>query len=104
MSNESNESIERVYELTRTLVAALEAGDVSLAADLSDERSPLLMSLSRDQAQTDQDLAMIREIVEMNATIMDMASTARDTISATFNQAQQRVSAAHQYVVAGQLR
>lgn len=100
----SNESIARAYELTRTLVAALEAGDVALAADLSDERSPLVMSLARDQAHTDEDFAMIREIVDMNATIMDMASTTRDAISATFNQAQQRVSAAHQYVVAGQLR
>jgi hypothetical protein len=100
----SDESITRVYELTRTLVAALEAGDLSLAADLSDERSPLVMSLSRDQAQTDEDLTMIREIVAMDATIMGMASTARDAISSTFNQAQQRVSAAHQYVVAGQLR
>ena len=100
----SNESIARVYELTRTLVAALEAGDVTLAADLCDERSPLLMSISRDQAQTDEDLAMIREIVAMNTAIMDKASTARDAISTAFNQAQQRVSAAHQYAVAGQLR
>lgn len=98
----SNETISRAYELTRTLVAALDAGDIGFAADLAEARSPLLMSLVREQ--TDEDLAMIREIVAMNETIMAKASTARDAIATTFNDARQRVSAARQYLAAGQLR
>ena len=54
----SNETLTRAYELTRTLVAALDAGDYCVAADLADERSPLLMSLGREQSDTG--LAMIR--------------------------------------------
>ena len=60
----SNESLTRAYELTRTLVAALDAGDFAFAADLAEERSPLLMSLEREQ--TDEDLALIREIMALN--------------------------------------
>ncbi|MGN6232121.1 MAG: flagellar protein FliT [Trinickia sp.] len=98
----SNESLTRAYELTRTLVAALDAGDFAFAADLAEERSPLLMSLEREQ--TDDDLTMIREIIAMNAAIVDKASAARDAVAATQNAAQQRVSAARQYLSTGQMR
>jgi hypothetical protein len=98
----SNASLTRAYELTRTLVAALDAGDFAFAADLAEERSPLLMSLEREQ--TDEDLAMIREIMAMNASIVDKAAAARDAVAATQNAAQQRVSAARQYLSTGQMR
>ncbi|RDU98384.1 flagellar protein FliT [Trinickia dinghuensis] len=98
----SNESLARAYELTRTLVAALDAGDFAFAADLAEERSPLLMSLQRDQ--TDEDLATIREIMAMNASIVDRASAARDAVAATHTNARERVSAARQYLAAGQMR
>lgn len=98
----SNESLARAYELTRTLVAALDAGDFAFAADLATERSPLLMSLQPEQ--TDEDLAKIHEIMAMNASIVDKASAARDAVAATHNDAQQRVSAARQYLSTGQLR
>ncbi|WP_206950690.1 flagellar protein FliT [Trinickia acidisoli] len=97
-----NESLSRAYELTRTLVAALDAGDFGFAADLAEERSPLIMSLTAEQ--TDEALVMIHEIRDMNATIMQKASAARDAISARFSEAQRRVSAARQYQTAGQLR
>jgi hypothetical protein len=98
----SNASLTRAYELTRTLVAALDAGDFAFAADLAEERSPLLMSLEREQ--TDEDLAMIREIMAMNASIVDKAAAARDAVAATHNEARQRVSAARQYLSTGQMR
>ena len=98
----SNESLSRAYELTRTLVAALDAGDFAFAADVAEERSPLLMSLRREQ--TDEDLATIREIMAMNASIVDRASAARDAVVATHSDARERVSAARQYLVAGQMR
>jgi hypothetical protein len=98
----SNESLTRAYELTRTLVAALDAGDFAFAADLAEARSPLLMSL--EQQQTDEDLATIREIMAMNSSIMEKASAARDAVAASHSDAQQRVSAARQYLSAGQMR
>ena len=98
----SNESVTRAHELTRTLLAALDAGDFAFAADLADQRSPLLMSIEREQ--TDADLALIREIIAMNATIMNKASTARDAVADHHGEARQRVSAAQQYLAAGQMR
>lgn len=98
----SNESLTRAYELTRTLVAALDAGDFAFAADLAEERSPLLMSLEREQ--TDEDLSLIREIMAMNESIAGKASAARDAIVASHTDARQRVSAARQYLATGQIR
>jgi hypothetical protein len=98
----SNESLSRAYEMTRTLVAALDAGDFAFAADLAEERSPLLMSLEREQ--TDEALAMIREIMAMNESIVDKASAARDAVAANHTDARQRVSAAREYLTAGQMR
>lgn len=98
----SNESLTRAYELTRTLVAALDAGDFAFAADLAEERSPLLMSLEREQ--TDEDLVLIREIMAMNESIAGKASAAREAIVASHSDARQRVSAARQYLSTGQMR
>lgn len=98
----SNETLTRAYELTRTLAAALDAGDFRVAADLADERSPLLMSLGREQS--DEALTMIRDIMAMNATIMDKAAAARNAISGQYNDAQRRVAAAGQYLATEQLR
>lgn len=98
----SNETLTRAYELTSTLVAALDAGDYRLAADLADERSPLLMSLAPEQS--DAGLAMIRDIMAMNATITDKAAAARNAISSRYNDAQRRVSAVGQYLATEQLR
>jgi flagellar protein FliT len=89
----SNESLERAYELTRTLVAALDAGDFAFAADLAVERE-----------QTDEDLSLIREIMAMNESIAGKASAARDAIVASHTDARQRVSAARQYLATGQIR
>lgn len=98
----SNESLARAYELTRTLVAALDAGDFAFAADLAEQRSPLLMTLEREQ--TDEDLALIRQIMAMNTSIASKASAARDTLVASHSDARQRVSAARQYLSGGQIR
>ena len=98
----SNESLTRAYELTRTLLAALDAGDFAFAADLAEQRTPLLMSLQREQ--TDDDMATIREIMAMNEAIVGKASAARDAVAATHIDAQQRVTAARQYLSTGQMR
>lgn len=89
------DSLTRAYELTRTLAAAMEAGDLQFAADLSDERSPLLMALTQDQ--TDDALAVIREIQALNATIMEKAHEAHDAATIRFSAAKQRIAAAGMY-------
>lgn len=98
----SNETLTRAYELTRTLVAALDAGDYRFASDLADQRSPLLMSLAPQQS--DEGLAIIREIMAMNATIVDKAAIARNAILTGYHDAQRRVAAAGQYLATEQLR
>jgi flagellar protein FliT len=76
-----HESLARVYELTRTLVAALDAGDWQLAADISKERAPLL-----------------------NAQIIDKAREARDASAARYSEARRRIDAAQQYRTTQRLR
>ncbi|HEV3104168.1 MAG TPA: flagellar protein FliT [Trinickia sp.] len=98
----SQESLTRAYELTRTLVVALEAGDLELAADLSNERAPLLMALTSNQ--TDEALAMIREILALNATIIDKAHAAREALTVEFDAAKRRIAAAGMYETTEKLR
>jgi flagellar protein FliT len=89
------ESLTRAYELTRTLLAAIEAGDWQFAGDISKERSPLLMSLGPDQS--DEGLAIIREIQAMNAVIIEKARQARDACAARFTDGRRRIDAARLY-------
>ncbi len=98
----SHESLARAYELSRTLVAALEAGDWQFAADLSKERSPLLMSLSADQ--TEEGIAMVREIQAMNAIIIEKAREARDMCTSRFSEARRGIEGARLYRKTQRLR
>lgn len=95
-------SLTRAYELTRTLVVAVEAGDWQLASDLVAERSPLIMALGRDQ--DDESLAAIRSIQEMDASVMGRAHNAHAAMSSEFADAKQRIAAAGFYQTTGQLR
>ncbi|CAN7155052.1 flagellar protein FliT [Trinickia sp. LjRoot230] len=98
----SSESLSRAYELTRTLVAAVEAGDWQFASDLADERSPLIMAL--EATQTDEALATIRAIQAMDATITLQARDIHEAMANEFNHANQKISAASFYQSTGQLR
>lgn len=98
----SQEALARAYELSQTLVAALEAGDWQFAADVSKERAPLLMSLTADQGE--EGLAMIREIQAMNAVIIEKAREARDMCSSRFSEARRGIDAARLYRKTQRLR
>jgi predicted transcriptional regulator len=98
----SQASLARVYELSQALVAALEAGDWQSAADVSKERAPLLMSLTADQSE--EGLAMIREIQAMNAVIIGKAREARDICSSRFSEARRGLEAARLYRKTQRLR
>jgi len=97
-----SESLARAYELTRTLVVAVESGDWQLASDLVEERSPLIMALGRDQ--DDEALAAIRAIQAMDDSIMGRAHSAHAAMSTEFADAKQRIAAAGFYQTTGQLR
>jgi hypothetical protein len=97
-----SESLARAYELTRTLVVAVESGDWQLASDLVEERSPLIMALGRDQ--NDEALAAIRAIQAMDDAIMGRAHSAHAAMSTEFADAKQRIAAAGFYQTTGQLR
>ena len=97
-----SESLTRAFELTRTLVAAVESGDWQFASDLVEERSPLIMGLAPDQS--DESLATIRAIQEMDASVMSRARDAHALMSTEFSDAKQRIAAAGFYQSTGQLR
>ncbi|PMS37498.1 protein FliT [Trinickia symbiotica] len=98
----SQEVLARAHELSRTIVAALEAGDWQIAADVSKERAPLLMSLAAGQSE--ENLAMIREIQAMNAVIIEKAREARDMCSSRFSEARRGIEAARLYRKTQRLR
>jgi flagellar protein FliT len=96
------ESLARAYELTRTLVTAVESGDWQFASDLVEERSPLIMALERDQ--TEASLATIRAIQQLDTAVMSRARDAREAMSSEFSEAKQRIAAAGFYQTTGKLR
>lgn len=96
------ESLARAFELSKTLVSALEAGDWQRAADVSKERAPLLMSVTADQSE--EGLAMIREIQAMNAMIIEKAREARDMCSSRFSEARRGIDGARLYRKTQRLR
>lgn len=96
------ESLARAYELTKTMAVAIETGDWQFASDLAEERSPLLMSLSA--AQTEEALATIRAIQQMDEQIMQQSVAAREAVADAHAEAQKRISAANFYQSTDQLR
>lgn len=92
----------RAYELTRSIAAAASQDNWLGAAELVEQRSPLLLSLKAEQ--TEEALAVIREIQMLDDAIMQRATGARETISDKFQEAQRRVAAAGFYQKTGQLR
>lgn len=95
-------SLSRAYALTRSIAEAAAQDDWLAASQLADERSPLLMSLRPEQ--TDEALAVIREIGLIDTAVMQRAGGARDMMASRFQDAQRRVAAASFYQKTGQLR
>ena len=95
-------SLNRAYELTRSIAEAVSQDDWLAASQLADERSPLLMSLR--QEQTDEALAVIREIQSIDSAVMQRVGGAREAMTSRFQDAHRRVAAASFYQKTGQLR
>lgn len=98
----SDTSLSRAYALTRSIAEATEAGDWLGAARLVDERSPFIRAIGKEQSE--EGLALVREIQRLDAAVMQRAGGARDMVTTRFNEAQRRVAAASFYQKTGQLR
>ena len=93
--HDQRDVIARVHALTGEIRVAANTADWTLAARLTDERSPLLMSLRGpvDNAS----LSLIREIQAMDADLLANADGARNRLVQQQNQSIQTISATNQY-------
>lgn len=97
----SHEPLSRAHELTQAMNAAAIAGDWVRAAELADERSPLLMSLGAEQ--TPDALATIRAIQALDADITRVAQKGRDVLADDLHASMRRVEAVSFYHTTGRL-
>jgi len=97
----SLESLSRAYELTQAMSAAAAVGDWPRAAELAEQRSPLLMALA--PAQTPEALAMIRAIQELDAALARKTHDERGAIANRFVEAMKGIAAASFYQATGKL-
>ena len=94
MTNQQ-ELINQAWELTKQIEAAAADGDWPRAALLSDDRSPLLMSLQADQPA--EALATIRLIQASIDGISIKAAQAQTALNAAYHQSMGKVAAADQF-------
>ncbi|MXN77235.1 flagellar protein FliT [Burkholderia sp. 4701] len=95
------DTLSRAFNLTRDMQSATDARDWARVAALADERSPLLMSLSRDQ--TPDVLDLVRQIMAIDASITEQAQADRDRLAVEFAQSRDRIKAAGLYQTTGML-
>lgn len=89
------ELVKRVFELTRAIEHAASLADWQRAAELVEERSPLLMSIAAEQEPAE--LEMIRYIQSVdNATLAD-AQRSQSELETEYRAAMDRTRAAGQY-------
>ncbi|RDK01836.1 flagellar protein FliT [Paraburkholderia lacunae] len=87
--------IERLLSLTHAIQDAAALADWPEAARLTEERSPLLVSLSADQDPAA--LEMIRLIQAIDASVLANAQTTQVELQAEYRAAITRANAAGQY-------
>lgn len=89
------ELIERLLSMTREIEHAASLADWPEAARLTEERSPLLMSLSADQEPAA--LEMIRRIQAIDEALLADAETTQNELHIEFEAAMGRTKAAGEY-------
>jgi flagellar protein FliT len=87
--------VEQVLELTEEIGHAVSIADWQRAARLSEQRSPLLMSIGPEQ--TPDALALIRRIQAMDDITLDEARTSQTGLETEYRAAMERTDAARQY-------
>ncbi|MFM0740381.1 flagellar protein FliT [Paraburkholderia xenovorans] len=89
------ELVERLLAITREIEQAASLADWQEAARLTEERSPLLMTLSADQEPAA--LEMIRRIQAIDAALLADAEVTQNELHIEFEAAIGRTKAASEY-------
>ena len=79
--------IDRIWQITKDIEQAAAVGEWEKAAELANERSPLLMSLSAKQ--TGAALDVLKQVHAIDARVAAVAESAQNTLSAEYRSAMQ---------------
>ncbi|TDQ89875.1 flagellar protein FliT [Paraburkholderia silvatlantica] len=87
--------IDRIWRITKDIEQAAAVGEWEKAAELANERSPLLMSLSAKQ--TGAALDVLKQVHAIDARVAAAAESAQSTLSAEYRSAIQATRNVNQY-------
>jgi flagellar protein FliT len=87
--------IDRIWQITKSIEQAAAVGEWEKAAELANERSPLLMSLSAQQ--TGAALDVLKQVHAINLRVTDEAQSAQNALSAEYRAAMQATRNVNQY-------
>ena len=79
--------IDRIWQITKSIEQAAAVGEWEKAAELANERSPLLMSLSAQQ--TAAALNVLRQVHAIDSQVAEAAQSAQNALSAEYRTAMQ---------------
>ncbi|MGF6808722.1 flagellar protein FliT [Paraburkholderia sp. Clong3] len=88
--------IERIWQITKDLELAVAVGEWERAAQLADERSPLLTALGAPQPQ--EVIVRLKEIHEIDSRIVEAAHVAQQELGAEYQANMQASRNAGQYL------
>lgn len=87
--------IDRIWQITKAIEQAAAVGEWEKAAELANERSPVLMSLTAPQ--TDAALDVLRQVHAIGGRIAEAAQSAQTALSAEYRSAMQATRNVNQY-------
>ncbi|PYE22836.1 protein FliT [Paraburkholderia silvatlantica] len=87
--------IDRIWRITKDIEQAAAVGEWEKAAELANERSPLLMSLSAKQ--TGAALDVLKQVHAIDARVAAAAESAQSALSAEYRSAIQATRNVNQY-------
>ncbi|WP_321937051.1 flagellar protein FliT [Paraburkholderia sp. J8-2] len=87
--------IDRIWQITKDIEQAAAVGEWEKAAELANERSPLLMSLA--PKQTGAALDVLKQVHAIDMRIAEAAQSAQTALSAEFRTAIQATRNVNQY-------
>ncbi|MEM5400572.1 flagellar protein FliT [Paraburkholderia unamae] len=87
--------IDRIWQITKDIEQAAAVGEWEKAAELANERSPLLMSLSAKQ--TGAALDVLKQIHAIDTRVAAAAQSAQNTLGAEYRSAMQATRNVNQY-------
>ncbi|OLL29330.1 flagellar protein FliT [Burkholderia sp. SRS-W-2-2016] len=88
--------IERIWQITKDLELAVAVGEWERAAQLADERSPLLTALGTPQSP--EVMARLKQIHAIDSVIVEAAQAAQQVLGAEYRTSMQASRNAGQYL------